>query len=456
VECLIRSALKRLDSDRATYAIVGFGLILRIIALVMVGGRPLDTENPGYDQMALQLLRHENFSPYFPPGVPYLLLLSHTLFGDGLLVARATILPVYVGFSFVLVWLVREISTRRAGNLGALAFALYPTYVRWSFSPTTEYPAAACLVAVVYLEVLTERRRSYALGAALGFFLGALVLIRASSLPLIILAPLYLFLKARRLRLALTPLLVSLILISAWVWKAYAMTGRLIMINDSNWQNFFFTNNPDTPLYNTCPGGEVEWEPSKVPAMLHDIETKPDDVQQRLYRDIALHHIASRPDLFLLRTVNRFRTYFGFPIHRGEPLVKYFHLSRGRGLIGVVITTLDLCFYWPIMVLAIVFLGNFTKPFISTDYLVVILGAAVAYALPYWLSCSQPRYNFPVLPLFAVFAAMLADALLERSRADVLQPLLHSTYRRRATLLALALFAYIQIEWIVFVVNSRW
>ena len=36
------------------------------------------------------------------------------------------------------------------------------------------------------------------------------------------------------------------------------MTGRFIMINDSNAQNFFQANNPWTPLYNTCCCGPVE------------------------------------------------------------------------------------------------------------------------------------------------------------------------------------------------------
>lgn len=457
VERSFSSLAKHLDSNRAVYVIVGVGLILRIVVLGMVGGRPLENENATYDHMALQLLRHENFSPYWPPGVPYLLLFAHKALGEGLLVARASILPIYAGFSAVLYRLVREASTRRAGNLAVLAFAFYPSYIRWSFSPTTEYPAAACLVAVVYLEILTIRRRSYATAVALGFSLGALALIRASALPFIVLAPLYIVLKTRRLGLALASLMVCCGLVSAWVWKAYSMTGRLIMINEANWQDFFLANNPATPLYSTCPGGPVEWDSSRVSLMLQPMQGEPPDVQQRLYRDTAVRYIVSRPDLFLLRTLNRFRAYFGFPIHRGEPLVKGLDILRGRRLIGLGITVAELCFYWPIMVLAIGFLFSLKNSPITTDHMVVILGAALAYAVPYWMSCSQPRYNFPVVPLFAVFAVMLLDSLLERPKAEVLQPLLQSPRRRRAMLAALAVFFYIQIEWIVFVtVSGAW
>ncbi len=151
---LMQDVRARLDSRLATYAIVSSGLLLRMIALARVGGRPLSYESPAYYEMALEIASHVKFSPYWPPGVPYYLLFFHKVFGDGMLVARASILPVYAGFSFALYALTSEIRSRRAGNLAVLAFALYPSYIRNAFNPSTEYPAAACLVAVVYLSIL--------------------------------------------------------------------------------------------------------------------------------------------------------------------------------------------------------------------------------------------------------------------------------------------------------------
>jgi 4-amino-4-deoxy-L-arabinose transferase-like glycosyltransferase len=450
-------AARCLDSGRAIYVIVGLGLGIRIVSLAMVGAHSLSSENLGYDQMALQLIRHENFAPYFPPGVPYLLLLAHKLLGAGIVVARAAILPIYVVFSFLLYALAKELATRRAANLAVLAFALYPSYIRWSFSPTTEYPTAACLVGVAYFVILTVRRRSSMFSGVLGLFVGALALSRASSLPLVALAPLYVFAKTRKTTLAITTILVAAIPIGAWVWKTSAMTGRWIFVNESNWQNFYMANNPRTPLFNTCPGGPVEWDAPMVQEMLQGIESQPPEVQQRMYRDIAVDYVESRPDLFLLRSLNRFRTFFGFPIHRGEPLAPHARVRRGHHLLGLGITAIELCFYWPIMILAVIFLCTWRGPFLGTDHLTVILGTILIYSVPYWLSCSQPRYNFPVIPLFAVLAATLLDSLVENSWKDVKQSLAHSAGRRYAMLLALALFAYIQVEWIVFVsVAGAW
>ena len=60
--------------------------------------------------------------------------------------------------------------------------------------------------------------------------------------------------------------------------------------------------------------------PAAIAALQHDIECQPPAQQQQTYRRLAIQHISARPDLFLLRTFNRFRAFFCFPIHRGEPL----------------------------------------------------------------------------------------------------------------------------------------
>lgn len=189
---ILYRVLNCLNWEYTTIVIIAVGLILRAIPLIMVGGRPLVYENPGYSQMAEQLLRHEKFDPFLPPGVPYYLLLVHRIFAGGLFVSRASILPIYAAFSLALYGLAKEVTTRKAGNLAVLLFALYPSYVRWSFSPTTELATAACLVASTYFLIRGIERPSAILSAALGLVLGALALTRASSLLLVILAPTYL------------------------------------------------------------------------------------------------------------------------------------------------------------------------------------------------------------------------------------------------------------------------
>ena len=107
------------------------------------------------------------------------------------------------------------------------------------------------------------------------------------------------------------------------------------------------------------------------------------------------------------------------------------------------------------MILAIIFCFNLRSFRTETHGVVAVMGAAAIYALPCWLTCSQPRYNFPVVPLFAVLAFALLDSWLDRPWSEVLEPIMSSDGRRRAMLLTLAFFFYIQIEWIAIVASSN-
>ena len=228
------------------------------------------------------------------------------------------------------------------------------------------------------------------------------------------------------------------------------MTGRFVMINESNAENFFQSNNAYTPLYNTCIGGPVSWNvPPQLTALQRDIECLPPAQQQQTYRRLAIQHISARPDLFLLRTFNRFRAFFCFPIHRGEPLTGRAMSSPSHGWPGPAITLLELCFYWPIMMLAIIFCFNLPNSRFDPKNAAPLLGTALVYAFPCFLTCSQPRYNFPVVPLFAVFACVFLDSLIDKPWRELLRP-----RHKPAMILTLAFFAYIQIEWIVILALS--
>src|ERR1700723_3212342 len=138
---------------------VAFGLVIRLAALSRIGGRPLPRENLTYDLMGLQLLAQAKFDPYWPPGVPYYLAFFHWIFGPGLLIARASMLLVYAGFCYALYVLVQCFASRWAANLTVLVFALYPSYVRWAYYPSTEYPTAMCLTAIALLALVAARHR---------------------------------------------------------------------------------------------------------------------------------------------------------------------------------------------------------------------------------------------------------------------------------------------------------
>ncbi len=432
------------------------GVLVRLIPLALVGGKFLAHENPSYDLMAGQLLRNDHFSPYWPPGLPYYLALVHVLFGYGMLVARASILPVYVGFSFALYGLVKAIGSRRAGNIAVLTFALYPSYIRYAFDPSTEYLTATCLLVIVYCTVFILRKPSLLLATCLGLSLAAVALVRANSLALVIAVPAYLLFRTRKWSIALVPLLVACILISAWLWKASNLAGRFVFINDSNGENLVVSNHPATPLSLTSREGPMYGAiPASFLELQHEVDYKPLPERQQQLRQTTLRFVLSRPDLFALRTMNRFRAYFRFPIHYADPLVR--HSNAGRSLhqwLGSAITVLEIAFFWPLMALAIIGCFNLPSLQIESSSLFIALGVATVYAIPFWLIWSEPRYTFPVIPLFSVFCFVLLDQLLKRRWHRVLAPVISSRPRKWAMSVTLTIFFCIQLEWIALIVSA--
>ncbi len=438
-----------LQLRRTFFLFLGFGFVLRVAALALVGSSPLGNEAPGYFRTSLAILHNEHFSLYWPPGVPYYLYGCQKIFGESIVVARAAMIPLYLVFSVFLYRLARTITTRRAANLLALAFAVYPPYVRYAFNPSTEYPAAALLAGLAFfvIRAVTTRRLGFALAA--GVFGGALTLVRPSNAIFLLAVPLYCVLIAKQIRMALIPLLAGSLVVSLWLVKVNSMTGRWVLINEANAENLFFGNNPYTPLYRTWPEGQAEIGfPPGLRALLERIRNEPEDLRGRTYLQIAVDHITARPDLFLLRSANRMRAYFGFPVHHGDPLNKFPILTRPPWLVPLVLTVSDVMFYWPLMVLAILCVFSCLRAPALNNPMAVMLGAALLYAIPYWVSFSQPRFNFPVVPLLAVLAVKFLDEWITNRAGQIPGPALATGKRRAAAFTALAFFAYIQMEWI--------
>ncbi|HEX4773882.1 MAG TPA: glycosyltransferase family 39 protein [Bryobacteraceae bacterium] len=407
--------------------------------------------------MAWQLLRNQPVSGYWPPGLPYYLAFFHMLLGGGMLVARASILTTYIAFSASLYALLKMLSSRRAGNLAIAVFALYPSYIRYAFNPSTEYLSATCLLIIAYLTIRAVRYPSYRLAVPLGLALGALALVRANSIGLAIVIPIFLAMRTRSWRVAACTLLIPLALISAWLWKAHDLTGRFIPINDSNEENLVFSNHPDTPLYLTCRDCPIYGRlPPAFLKLEHEIDYKPSPERQRELQTTTIQFVLTRPDLFAIRTFNRFRAYFRFPIHYADPLVRHSGVAAAaHRWLAIAITIGEAAFYWPLMSLAIVSCFIFRSFSIRLDVRPILLSIAAIYALPCWFTWSEPRYAFPVIPLLAVFSFVLLASISNSGLRNALASVQASRWGRRAMFATLAFFFCTQLEWIVLIVCSN-
>jgi hypothetical protein len=251
-------------------------------------------------------------------------------------------------------------------------------------------------------------------------------------------------------RIALVPLVISLIVALLWVHKVYRMTGRFVLINYANSQNLFYGNNPYTPLYKTWWFGSHSRGEMDVPTDYSDlfdsIQTKPREARDRFYWRYALGHIASRPDLFLLRTANRIRSYFAFDTYTGSYLLNKYRMNRWFSLITMGV---DAVFYCLIAAGAILFLFTSGGSGANRQLIEVLLGTTLVYAFPYWISFSHPTYHFPVVPLLAVLACAEAMNRVEKRQSAETKPSRLSATRRIGAAVALLTLLYIQIEWFV-------
>ncbi len=128
------------------------------------------------------------------------------------------------------------------------------------------------------------------------------------------------------------------------------MTGRFVFINNANSQNIFYGNNPWTPLYRTWWYGSHK-EPGDMPPEFEAAMTQINhgDPRQRdaLFVKTAMDHIKARPDLFLLRSVNRVRVFMGFDTFTSA------QVARSNKKLGALVLAIDAGLYLLVTMLAL-------------------------------------------------------------------------------------------------------
>lgn len=444
-----RARLARaLSRRRWTAGAVALGLVLRVAALLFLARFPFVGDERAYFDMTKQLLDGVRFAPDWPPGLPCYLAPFLAIFGRAEVVAMAAMVLWYVAFCGVLFALVMRIGGRRAANISLTVFAVYPTFVYHSIVPLTQLPAAVCLLVVAHLLLVLRGRRSLSIPAAIGGALGACVLLRPSALLLALGVPVFISVRWRAIKGALVALGVAAAVVVPWVFKVHAMTGDFVYVNYATPRNFFIGNNQWTPLYKTWwlgshdEAGEVPAGFARKDAAIRALGPAEED---ETYRRLAAEHIESRPGLFVVRTLNRARTYFAFDTYAGTVLIKFNGLPKAVGLSVIV---LDALFYIVLMVLSAVAFhaprglraGRVTRA--------TLLWIVAGYAIPYWISFSHPTYHIPVVPLLAVPAAVLLAQVLGME-AGALDTALTKLKQRRSIAVAVVVFLAIQVEWAV-------
>lgn len=416
------------------------GVVIRLIVLAMMAFAPLVSDAEDYREMAMRLVAGEHFVPYWPAGVP-LFLTPLIAAGAGTVLLRAAMLAWWVLFCFGVARLAGDLRVpRRLWMLLLAVFTVAPAMVYHSIEPLTQMPAAALLVWALSATARCSERPAWSEALLLGASAGYLALVRPGSALLLLLLPV---LVLRRQRQAAKPLFSAFLaaaMLLAWAGYARHLCGRL-MINSSNGLNAFYGNNPWTPLYRTWyfgshakPGTEEIHRFPEFERVIRSTSAVPLPDQSAAYQKLAVDYVIAHPGVFVLRTVNRVRCFWGFDTFAAA------NLRSSRGGVKKLfpaIFLLDAACYLLVAGFAVFWLaaapGSFWRGW-QTRLLTV---AIVLYALPYWVTMSHPTYHFPVVAPLALLGLVAYQA---REQAAI----------RWRGWVALAGLALIQVEWLYF------
>jgi 4-amino-4-deoxy-L-arabinose transferase-like glycosyltransferase len=449
MELSLRHFARWLDSRRAIHLIVAVAVLLRVAALAFLARYRFVGDAMLYHDFAVRILQGNTIYPLVPPVVGYYLAFFYRLFGTSPLVARASMLPLAVGFMYTLYAVAVRFAGRKGANLAALVFAIYPMYLLCTVEPITEMPASLLLViSLILVLAICDQARPRDFGL-LGLVLGLLVLTRPSALLMVGFLPLYLVLKSRMWLASALVGVIPTLMVTVWILTVYSSTGHFVMINFSSTQNVFLGNNAYTPLYRTWWLTTHSDNESQVPdgyrAMNTEIMHLPWYRQNVLYRRVALESITSRPDMFAIRTFNRMRVYFAFDSSTGSLLLNRYYAGRKLAFAAIM---LDGSLYILLTFCAILFLFTVSPNSERFWPTLTIVGMILIYASPYFFSVSHPIYHFPIVPLMGLLAAALWSDILD-GRTTLAGTIFGHGAKQIAMTFAVVLFAYIQVEYAV-------
>jgi len=421
-------------------------LVLRAIVLWRIAGAPLASDSTDYREMALLLLGRQPFAPYWPPGLSlYLAPFLAAGFGD--VVLRASMLLWWVLFCLGFARLTKDFSVKRGAALLLLAvFSVTPALIHFSIEPMTQMPSAALLLLAVSAAVRCSRGSGWGEALMLGASLGALALVRPSALPLMIVLPALVFLRRRRLREPLAAVALGAVLIFAWVIKVHQLSGQWT-INNSNGANLYYGNDPWTPLYRTWYfgshaklGSEEILQFPEYESIVRQVMTLPETKRGPEFQHRAVAYVLHRPDMFLLRTLNRVRCFWGFDIFTAANL-------RGSGGEGrrwfLPVFVMDAACYLAVAGYSFFWIAAAPGAFWRRWETWALTGTIVLYVLPYWVTMSHPTYHFPVVAPLALLGVMAQQMV----RSSGVEP-------RWRGWTALVVLALIQVEWMFFLTKS--
>lgn len=432
---------------------------LRFVYAYFVGDAIFEGDGKAYVQAA-ETLFDADFYPLWPPGMLYYLHIWIKIGGNHPIVFILAMQCIWVLTGWRLYQVVTRISNASAG-LWALGIAtFFPAFIHHSVSPLSQLPTALCLLGILDISTLLWQRPQSPLKYWLmgGIWLSMLVLLRPSNLLIAGIVPFFwLIVDVSRkptwqtLRNFFVCMTVVGFWLGAWEIRAIQTAGKWVWINDYNSLNFYYGNNPHTPLYKTWWLGshKIETDPQH-PFAADSIQKLPPALRDPAYQQLAIAHIRQYPHLFVIRTLNRMRCLAGFDTFTGSalrPHVPY---------LSYVASVLDVLFYEFLLFVGLTFFlipKSIYSFYEYSDLLRKLTLLIIAcFCIPYFINFSHPTYHFP-LHIFGIIYTSIGLSFLRTKNSNI-SPIRKFLFQHIFYLLIFLILIYIQIEWFWIGINE--
>ena len=435
---------------RETYRFVGpvaAALIVRsLVAFVVLRSMPLVSDAASYAEVAERLLEHfpGDFAYFWPPGMPYAIWAVWSVIGTGTTEARLLTVAIGVVNVVLVMLLARAVGGNdRIVTVAGWLAALFPPAVLLGTQTYSEGLTTTCLLAAVTLGLAGWRTGRSWLVACAGLPLGYAVVTRPAVVSVVVaFLLLAVVVRTRAVLLGSAGALALVLAVAAPVAAHNRAHDAGLTISTNNERNVWLGNNRYTPLYKTSHLAQRERDelPADVRAYIERIESRSD--ARQAMREETVRYVAAHPLESILRTVNRVRAFWGYDYVLSREIQKAYEWGDARLLLPLAFEAGG----YLVVAVAIVVGLVAGRRHLSRAGLAVIAVLALAYQLPYAFVFTVSSYHAPALALLMPVAAAGAVELWTQHGG---------VFRQRGLILALCVFAAVQIEYTWFAVRYR-
>lgn len=397
---------------RSLLAILILGLVARLMYVVWYPQQPVAHDAEGYDTTAVALVNTGHYPAFGrAPVYPTFLAGVFWVFGHSyphVRVVQAVLVSLTALFGFLLG---RDLFGHREGLIAGGIASVYPGFFAYAGLLLTETLFALLVTAFTWCVVQMWRGGGPRWAVASGVTLGLATLCRGEIIGVAVPAAALLAWKGRSpfaVRGAILFLLATALTITPWTVRQYANRDEGVV----------FTGGIGATLWlSTYPGEWLEWYPEREPLRsLIDCQCSGEELDQLLI-DEAIRNVMDSPAQYAWMSVKRFgRFWIGSHSNVMSGLESSFQAAIARGDTAV-LAAKGLLLILNVGLLVVAAIGLYIKRASWNVWLPLLLVIGYVNLVHVGLF-STSRYQIPIMPLVAVFAACASDRFVVRLRAE--------------------------------------